>query len=79
MPKILKVDGDTWLPRVGAEPGPGGGRLLLFFCRSNDQRPYRVVELPPGRLDGEDDIDGLGTEELRELFARSTSMGAPAG
>ena len=38
----IKADGDTWKAQLGEE---GGGRVVLFFCTTTDQRPYRVVEI----------------------------------
>jgi len=70
----LKADGDTWQARLG---GQENARLVVFFCVTTDQRPYRVV--PVGDwCSSETDLEGLSHDEVDELFARSRSMGAPA-
>lgn len=72
----IKADNDTWRAELGG-PGREGFRNVVFFCASNGQRPYRVAEVPADRFSSQDDLDGLPESELRELFAETTSMGAP--
>ena len=73
MSRTLKADGDTWRVRLGGtEPEP----VVLFFCVTTDQRPYRVVRVAQGRFSG-DDLDQPSEDDLRALFQGSTSLGAP--
>lgn len=72
----IKADGDTWRARLGEE-GEGAEPIVLFFCESTDQRPYRVAEVEPGRFAGPDDLDRAGEEELQTLYRASRSMGSP--
>ena len=76
MPSEIKSDNDTWSARLGGSDHPGF-RTIVFFCASNGQRPYRVVEVPEDRFGSQDDLDRLSEADLRELFAETTSMGAP--
>jgi len=69
----IKADGDTWQARLG---GREDGRLVVFFCVTTDQRPYRVVPVAGG-VSSETDLEALSGTELDALFARSRSMGAP--
>jgi len=69
----IKADGDTWRGRLG---GSGDSRVVVFFCVTTDQRPYRVVPVGGG-VASEADLEGLGGAEVEGLFARSRSMGAP--
>ena len=73
----IKAEGDTWTARLGEQRPGATMRPVLFFCTTTDQRPYRVVEVPTGRFDGDADLEGLSQEELRGLFADSGSMGFP--
>ena len=72
----IKVDNDTWTPRLGQGERPGF-RSVIFFCASNGQRPWRVVEVPEARFTSQEQLDGLAEDDLRELFANTVSMGAP--
>jgi hypothetical protein len=71
----IKADGDTWRAESS---GAGAVRTVVFFCESTNQRPYRVVVVgdEPGVPH---DVAGLSAEQLRDLFERSGSMGAPTG
>jgi hypothetical protein len=75
MSKQIKADGDTWTARLGEKQTGTTARPVLFFCTTTNQRPYRVVEVPADRFEGDADLDGLTEEELRGLFADSRSMG----
>lgn len=55
----------------------GGERVVVFFCQSTDQRPYRVVRMDPDRDGGSEALEEMPEEELRELFEASRSMGIP--
>lgn len=70
----IKADGATWRAELAEE---GGKRLVLFFCTSSDQRPYRVVRARPAASTGGDDLETMPEEELKALFAASRSMGIP--
>ena len=72
----LRSDNDTWSARLGRSERQGF-RTIVFFCASNGQRPYRVVEVPVDRFESQDDLDRLSEGDLRDLFAATTSMGAP--
>jgi len=72
----IKADNDTWRAQLGG-PTREGYRSVVFFCASNGQRPYRVAEVPADRFTSQDDLDKLAANELRDLFATTTSMGAP--
>lgn len=78
MGKTLKAEGDTWRVRLGGPSARAGHRNLLFFCESNGQRPYRVVEIPDDGSEGDALLARLGQKELDALFDASTSLGAPA-
>ncbi len=77
MSRSIKADGDTWTVRVGERPPSPDVRHVLFFCRTTDQRPYRVVEVPADRVADGDAVDRLSDDDLRELFAASRSMDYP--
>ena len=72
----IKSDNDTWRPQLG-DSAREGYRSVVFFCASNGQRPYRVAEVPADRFASQDDLEKLPPSELRDLFAKTTSMGAP--
>lgn len=78
MAKRIKADNDTW--QAALDTSPGYGRTLVFFCVSNDQRPWRVVRLDedelggPDEVGGPDDLEALSSDDLRALFERSESM-----
>ena len=72
----IKADNDTWRIELGGSEREGY-RTVMFFCASNGQRPYRVVEVPADRFGSQDDLDRMSDGELRDLFAETTSMGAP--
>ena len=76
MANTIKADNDTWSPRLG-DSAREGFRTIVFFCASNGQRPYRVVEVPEGRFASQEDLDRLSSGDLRDLFAETTSMGVP--
>ncbi len=51
--------------------------MILFFCETTDQRPYRVVEVDADRFSSQDDVERLSRKELRELYRRSSSLLVP--
>lgn len=74
MSAMIKADGDTWRAESSSD---GATRTVVFFCESTNQRPYRVVVVgdePVG-----DDLAALSEDQLKDLFDRSGSMGAPTG
>jgi hypothetical protein len=73
MAKRIKADNDTWQATLEASPA-GPERHLVFFCVSNDQRPWRVVRLNEDEIPPSEGLDALSTDELRALFGRSESM-----
>ena len=70
----IKAEGDVWRAELAEEDGE---RLVVFFCQSTDQRPYRVVRLDPDRHGGSEALQEMPEEELRGLFEASRSMGIP--
>jgi len=76
MSASIKADGDTWRVELGDE-GPGGPRVVMFYCTSTDQRPYRVTELSPDQIP--DGLEARSATELQKLFDASRSMGSPRG
>ncbi|MDH3296931.1 MAG: hypothetical protein OEM96_01455 [Gemmatimonadota bacterium] len=70
MPNGIKADGDVWRPVLD---DTAGRRCLVFFCATNGQRPYRVVEAGDD-LKTDADVAALSEETLRSLFDRSGSM-----
>ncbi|WP_419938091.1 hypothetical protein [Candidatus Palauibacter sp.] len=70
----IKAEGDVWRAELAEEDGE---RLVVFFCQSTDQRPYRVVRLDPDRRGGSEALEEMPEEELRGLFEASRSMGIP--
>lgn len=70
----LRAEGDTWRVRLG---GTEDEPVLLFFCVTTDQRPYRVVRVAPGRFSDGEDLRQLSEDDLRALFQGSKSLGAP--
>jgi len=74
MSVTLRADGDTWRARFG---GTEREPVVLFFCVTTDQRPYRVVRVAAGRFSGEGDIETLSADDVRALFQGSKSMGVP--
>jgi len=70
----IKAEGDVWRAELADE---GGERVVVFFCQSTDQRPYRVVRLDPDRHSGSEALEEMSDEELQRLFEASRSMGIP--
>ena len=77
MSRELKADGDTWSARLSEQPADGDVRLVLFFCISSDQRPWRVAEVAAARVPDEESLDRLDESELRALYDASGSMDIP--
>lgn len=73
----VRADGDTWAVRMGDRAPDQECRLVLFFCETTDQRPYRVVEVPSERIADAEALESLDERALRELFDASSSMGTP--
>ncbi len=73
----IKADGDRWKVRLGRDRRRPGTKVVLFFCETTDQRPYRVVEVPEDRFSSQDDIEKLSRRELMALFRASTSLDVP--
>ena len=73
MPKI-KAAADTWSARIGEAPSDPQMQTVVFFCVTNGQRPYHVVEVPRSQVGGEDALESMTEDELRALFNASTSM-----
>lgn len=73
----IKADGDTWSVRVAERSPSDESRVIVFFCTTTDQRPYRVVEVPRERIPTPEMLDELSEDELRRLFTVSRSMDFP--
>lgn len=73
MPKI-KAAGDTWSARIGEGSSDREVQTIVFFCVTNGQRPYRVVEVPRTQLGGTDALEALSVADLQALFDASISM-----
>ncbi|WP_420635406.1 hypothetical protein [Candidatus Palauibacter sp.] len=69
----IKAQGDTWRAEIAEE---GGERVVVFFCTSTDQRPYRVVRVDADQYAGSD-FEDITEEALEALFEASRSMGIP--
>lgn len=74
MPMKIKADGDTWKARLGERPPSPDVQVVLFFCVTTDQRPYRVSQVSRERVPDAAGLEALSAEELRELFDASQSM-----
>lgn len=77
MARTIKADGDRWRVRLGEDRPRPGVRVVLFFCETTDQRPYRVVEVPETRFPTQADLERLSEAELLELYRRSVSLDFP--
>lgn len=73
----LKADGDRWRVRLGEDRRRPGVRVVLFFCESTTQRPYRVAEVPEDSFASQEDLDRLATSELKKLYDQSFSLDYP--
>lgn len=73
----IKADGDKWKVRLGEDRPRPGIRVVLFFCESTWQRPYRVVEIPEDRFGSQEDIEKLSRAELIDLYQDSHSLDYP--
>lgn len=74
MSPTLKADGDSWRARLG---GTRDEPVVLFFCVTTDQRPYRVVRVASGRFSADAELARLSEDDLRAMFEASRSLGAP--
>ena len=77
MARTIKADGDRWRVRLGEDRPHPGVRVVLFFCETTDQRPYRVVEVPEERFESQADLERLSDAELLELYRGSVSLDFP--
>ena len=70
----IKADEDTWRAELVED---ATGPIIIFFCTTTNQRPYRVVEIESARAESGLDLQDFSEKELRALFDASRSMGAP--
>lgn len=77
MARTIRADGDRWRVRLGNDRPHPGVRVVLFFCETTDQRPYRVVEVPEQRFAKEEDVERLSDQELLALYRQSVSLDYP--
>ena len=68
MDRRITAGGDTWTVRLGTEPTSPDVQVILFFCDTTGQRPYRVVEVPKAELAGSDEFASLTESDLQALF-----------
>lgn len=73
----IKAAGDTWLARLGEQTADPEVQTVIFFCATNGQRPYRVVEVPRREMSGPEALERLTADELQVLFDASVSMDFP--
>lgn len=77
MSRTIRADGDRWAVRIGERPPAPDLQQVLFFCRTTDQRPYRVVEVPADQVPDAEALEALSGDQLQELFRASRSMDFP--
>ena len=70
----IKADEDTWRAELVED---ATGPIIIFFCTTTNQRPYRVVEIESARAERGLELQDFSEKELRTLFDASRSMGAP--
>jgi hypothetical protein len=74
---IVRADDERWEVRIDRfDPHPGI-HALVFFCLSNPQRPWHVVEVPADQVPGADELAALPEDRLVALFADSDPMDFP--
>ena len=73
----FKAEGDSWSVRLSEQATPPEVQVVLFFCLSTDQRPYRVVEVAREELPDVAALKRMSEQELQKLFQASNSMGFP--
>jgi len=79
MSQTIRAAGDTWEVRLGERPPASGRQLVMFFCTSTSQRPYRVADVSRDAVPDADALSRLRARELRALFDTSLSMDVPRG
>lgn len=77
MGRKFKAEGDSWSVRLSEKSPSPEVQVVLFFCLSTDQRPYRVVEVSREGIPDEAALKSMSEQELEELFRASNSMGFP--
>lgn len=73
MANTIKADNDTWRATLDTS-SPDYGRMVVFFCVSNGQRPWRVVQVDEDEVPTAEALASLSSRDLRALFERSESM-----
>lgn len=79
MSRKLKLGGQTWTVRIGEDPPSPDVQLLVFFCLTSGQRPYRVVQVARDRIPDQAMLDRMPADDLGDLFEASGSMDFPRG
>lgn len=69
----FRADGDSWHITSGERDAADAVRTIVFHCLSDNQRPYRVVQVAEPLLRGKD-VNTLSENELTDLFRRSQTM-----
>lgn len=71
--RYIEAENERWEVRLGEHPAHPNVGTIIFYPRDN-QRPYRVVEVPDDRFASQDELDRLGDEDLKALFSRADIM-----
>lgn len=73
MERHIDADGDRWFVKLGEYPPHPGVGVVLFFPR-NDQRAYRVIEVPQNRFASQEALEKLSDKDLLALFRGGDAM-----
>jgi len=71
--RSIEVDHDRWFVKLGEHAPHPGIATVLFFPR-NQQRPYRVAEVPAARFASQQELEALSDDDLLALFHASDFM-----
>ncbi len=72
VPVTISADGDSWRAELADD---GGKRIVVFFCLTTDQRPYRVACMDSGWYPDAESLENVPEEQVKALFRSSGSMG----
>ncbi len=72
MSVTIKAEGGRWRAEAAQE---GGTHLVVFFCESSDQRPYRVVRVEDDQYQSNEALAAASDDDLAALFEASESLG----
>ena len=77
MSRRIRADGEIWSARLAERSPASDSRVILFFCVTKNQRPYRVVEVSAERVPDVESLATLRDDELRALYEASGPMDFP--